>query len=148
MQSRVHISLEVSNLDKSLDFYSKLFRVSATKIQKDYANFRLDYPQLHLALVLKPGRTPEPKDSNRHFGVELFADERLNDWFESANVNSLNPRKEEDKTCCYAVSDKFWTQDPDGHEWEFWIKKQDAEAMFDSPETKSNSVCSTSGTCC
>ncbi|MEO0605737.1 MAG: hypothetical protein AAF211_30170 [Myxococcota bacterium] len=32
-------------------------------------------------------------------------------------------------TCCYAVGDKFWATDPDGHEWELWVRTADAESM-------------------
>lgn len=148
MQSRVHISLEVSNLEKALSFYSSLFQTEPSKREADYANFRLDNPQLHLALVLRPDRKPEPKDTNRHYGIELFENEKLSAWLKVAQQHDLSPRVEENITCCYAVGDKFWARDPDGHEWEFWVKKEDAATMHEPAPSKKSSACCAPGTCC
>lgn len=128
MDTRVHISLEVSNLEKAVEFYARLFQNEPTKLKSDYANFRLESPQLHLALVHNPKRAAEPA-SNRHYGIELFANERLAAWLEAAQAGGLETRVEEQTTCCYAVADKFWTRDPDGHEWEFWVRQAEAETM-------------------
>lgn len=144
MDSRIHISLEVSDLDNSVAFYSRLFRHAPTKLKSDYANFRLESPQLHLALVHNPSRGVEPQ-SNRHYGVELFADERLKIWLESARTSGLQTRIEDQTTCCYAVADKFWARDPDGHEWEFWVRHGEAETMH---EAKTERVASDDSACC
>jgi catechol 2,3-dioxygenase-like lactoylglutathione lyase family enzyme len=53
--TRVHINLPVADLDASIAFYSRVFGISPSKLRSDYANFRLDEPALHLALVHKPG---------------------------------------------------------------------------------------------
>ena len=47
---RIHISLNVSSLENSVNFYSRLFGLSASKTKDAYANFRLDEPPIHLAL--------------------------------------------------------------------------------------------------
>jgi predicted enzyme related to lactoylglutathione lyase len=60
MDTRVHISIEVKDLNQSIAFYSKLFKTTATKVRIDYASFRLETPQLHLALMHKPEREKEP----------------------------------------------------------------------------------------
>lgn len=153
MDTRVHISLEVSDLQKSVGFYSRLFQHEPTKLRGDYANFRLDTPQLHLALVHKPGRSKEtgPEEgNNRHYGIELFSDDRLKSWLESAQSSGLTPRTEENVTCCYATANKFWTQDPDGHEWEFWVRSGEAESMHGISEKEKNeeAQCCVPGTCC
>ena len=128
MESRVHISIEVSNLANAVDFYSRLFQTKPTKLRDDYANFRMETPQLHLALVHNPQRSAEPQ-SNRHFGIELFADDRLGNWRAAVQNAGVSLRVEAETTCCYAVSDKFWARDPDGHEWEFWVRHSEAETM-------------------
>jgi catechol 2,3-dioxygenase-like lactoylglutathione lyase family enzyme len=128
METRVHISIEVSNLNKAVDFYSRLFQTKPTKLRDDYANFRMETPQLHLALVHNPRRSEEPQ-SNRHYGIELFADDRLNGWRKAVLSAGVDLRIEEATTCCYAVADKFWARDPDGHEWEFWVRHAEAETM-------------------
>ncbi len=128
MQSRPHISLDVTDLDASVHFYSVVFATKPTKQREDYANFRLEEPPLHLALVSQSehllGTSP-----NQHFGIELFADAQLQAWRERVELAGLVPRIEESVTCCYAVADKFWLQDPDGNEWEFWVRSAEADQM-------------------
>lgn len=152
MDTRVHISLEVSDLKKSADFYAKLFQHEPTKVLSDYANFRLETPQLHLALVSKPDRAPEKgpsHGSNRHYGIELFSDDRLNAWLGKAQQSGLAVRIEEDVTCCYATANKFWAQDPDGHEWEFWVRTAEADSMHGKKEemTKKAGCCAAGASC-
>ncbi|MEY4066527.1 MAG: hypothetical protein RIR26_2735 [Pseudomonadota bacterium] len=144
METRVHVSLEVSNLEKSVTFYSKLFQSAPTKIQTDYANFRMEEPPLHLALVLNPD-TAQESNSNRHYGIELFEDARLNSWLQSAKSANLPLRIEENVTCCYAVANKFWVRDPDGHEWEFWVRSAEADTMHG---VETNTFKSEKSQCC
>jgi hypothetical protein len=33
----------------------------------------------------------------------------------------LAPREEMQTTCCYALQDKAWVQDPDGNKWEVFV---------------------------
>jgi hypothetical protein len=94
MESRVHISIEVSNLQKSILFYENLFKHDATKVRPDYANFRLDEPRIHLSLVLKSDRIPK-QNSNEHFGIELFQNEKLDLWLKDLQKKGLETRVEE-----------------------------------------------------
>lgn len=128
MKFRPHISLDVTNLDASIRFYSAVFGIEPTKRRDDYANFRSLEPPLHLALVSHP---PHQRNSspNQQFGVELFEDSQLQVWREQVMSAGLLPRVEESVTCCYAVADKFWLQDPDGNEWEFWVHEDEADSM-------------------
>jgi len=135
MQTRVHVNIHVRDLDKSVAFYETLFGTEASKTREDYANFRLDTPALHLALVHDPEHTPSRTD--QHFGVELFEDAELDGWRERVEAAGLAARIEQEVTCCYAVANKFWAQDPDGNEWEFWVRHAEAEAMSDKPEGSS-----------
>lgn len=154
--TRVHINLPVSNLTSSIAFYSKLFSTEPSKIKPGYANFRLETPALHLALVERADYTGKDPafDFEQHFGIELFDAESLNSWKNTVKEAGIFPHLEEDQvTCCYAVADKFWMQDPDGHEWEFWVCTDD-EGETLSKTTESNGCCApvpastTSGSCC
>jgi catechol-2,3-dioxygenase len=128
MKFRPHISLDVTNLDASIRFYSAVFGIEPTKRRDDYANFRLEEVPLHLALVSQPSHQHN-LSSNQHFGIELFEDSQLHAWRERVVSAGLLPRVEESVTCCYAVADKFWLKDPDGNEWEFWVHKDEADSM-------------------
>lgn len=139
MKARTHINLSVADLNASVDFYSKVFNTAPTKLRSDYANFRLEEPvALHLALVHQPGlsRTTMDHSNGQHFGVELFADAELSTWKERVKAAGILPHLEEEAvTCCYAVADKFWLQDPDGNAWEFWVRHDDeGQTLFSSTE--------------
>jgi catechol 2,3-dioxygenase-like lactoylglutathione lyase family enzyme len=143
MKFRPHISLEVSDLEASIHFYQTVFGTEPTKQYADYANFRLEEPALHLALVNKPGHRPYQGD--QHFGIELFEDAQLADWKHKVVAAGLTPRIEETVTCCYAVADKFWLKDPDGNEWEFWVRHEEADRMHGADQEVG---CGTEGVCC
>ncbi len=138
MKTRIHVNIDVRDLDQSVAFYGTLFGTEPSKTREDYANFRLDTPALHLALVHDPEHTPANRD--QRFGVELFDDAELDGWRERVEAAGMTTRIEEEVTCCYAVANKFWAQDPDGNDWEFWVRHAEAEAMSDKPAS--------SGECC
>ncbi|MCE3235786.1 MAG: hypothetical protein K0Q50_1966 [Vampirovibrio sp.] len=139
--ARAHINLPVSDLEASISFYSKVFNMAPSKLKPDYANFRLETPALHLALVHQPGAMPKTvtNGEGQHFGVELFDDQVLNTWKETIKTQGLLPHLEEESvTCCYAVANKFWLHDPDGNEWEFWVRHDDeGETLYSSNEATS-----------
>lgn len=139
MKSRVHVSLDVTSLEEAVGFYEKLFGTEASKRRSDYANFRLDAPALLLALV--ESSTPSSMAKNQHFGVELFSDEELLSWRARVQEAGLDLLDEKNVTCCYAVADKFWATDPDGHRWEFWVRRSDAETMHAPAEAATPKAC-------
>ncbi|MEM6930828.1 MAG: ArsI/CadI family heavy metal resistance metalloenzyme [Myxococcota bacterium] len=125
---RVHISLPVAAIDRSISFYEDLFGQAVSKQRDDYANFRLDVPGLMLALVQSSNRGDDAEGA-RHYGIELPDPETLAAFETRAKDAGLAVRVERQITCCYAVGDKFWATDPDGHAWEFWVRTADAESM-------------------
>jgi catechol 2,3-dioxygenase-like lactoylglutathione lyase family enzyme len=128
MKTRVHINLSVNDLDKSISFYRSLFGAAPTRKQADYANWRLENPALHLALVHVPNASVADAHA-RHFGIELFDDRELAGWQKRVEHAGLSVRTEQEVTCCYAVANKFWAADPDGNEWEFWVRHEDVAAQ-------------------
>ncbi len=143
MKTRIHISLEVKDLKKSVEFYSRVFQTEPTRLKDDYANFRLEEPQLHLALNVN--KNTKTAVTNQHFGVELFSDQELNAWFKRVQAAGVSAETEEGTTCCYAVADKFWLTDPDHHKWEFWHRKYDVDH---SSAKSSTGHCATGSTKC
>ena len=124
---RIHISLPVSDLDKSVAFYSSVLGNPASKLKEDYANFRLDEPAIHLALVARP--VNETSISASHYGVELPDHETLEDWRTRAANQKLDILDDPDASCCYARADKFWLGDPDGNRWEFWVRTGEGDTL-------------------
>ena len=146
LTSRPHISLPVADLDAAVHFYSTVFDTNPTKRRDDYANFRLEEPPLHLALVQEPNLTSNPP-LEQHFGIELFEHNQLRAWQERVVAAGLVARTEESVTCCYAVADKFWLQDPDGNEWEFWVRTDEADSMHQVPSMPEESTCCAPSCC-
>jgi catechol 2,3-dioxygenase-like lactoylglutathione lyase family enzyme len=137
MKTRVHINIAVSDIDRSVDFYSTLFGTKPTKLRDDYANFRLDKPGLHLALVKAPAYAAG-ESLARHYGIELFDNVDLNDWRNRLEKADVQLKVEEQVTCCYAVGNKFWAQDPDGNDWEFWVRTEEADTMHETAAGESS----------
>lgn len=133
MKTRVHIGISVSNLEASKQFYRDLFGVEPSKVRDDYANWRLDTPAIHLALTHDPKvRRAQPHE--RHYGIELFDMNELNIWQTRLQKLGMPLKIEEQVTCCYAVGNKFWAQDPDGNDWEFWVRTSEAASMHAGAE--------------
>ena len=131
MTQRVHISVPSSDLEASIAFYRELFGTEPSKRRDDYANFRLDLPPIHLAIVADPGRAAAPADRH-HFGIELPDSETFDAWAARLEAAGLVRRRETDETCCYARADKAWLADPDGHAWELWVRTGEADSLKSS----------------
>ncbi|WP_042457290.1 ArsI/CadI family heavy metal resistance metalloenzyme [Neobacillus dielmonensis] len=120
-----HIGLNVTNLEKSLDFYTKLFGTEPVKVKPDYAKFLLEKPGLNFTLNLK---NEVSGNQVGHFGIQVDHSEDViahKNRLEQSGI--LSQYDEMNTTCCYALQDKFWVQDPDGNEWEFFYTKGDVE---------------------
>ena len=116
---RVHVSLNVASLENSETFYTGLFGTGPSKRRAGYANFRLEAPPIHLALV-ENGKVGAGGVS--HLGIELPDPGTLEDWKQRLFAAGLEPQVEDRATCCYAIADKLWLTDPDGYRWEVWVR--------------------------
>ena len=66
--SRLQLSINVSDFDAAVAFYSRLFRTAPAKLRPGYANFAVDDPPLKLVLN-SPGNGPG--GTINHLGVEV-----------------------------------------------------------------------------
>jgi len=120
----VHVGINVTNLEQSIEFYQKVFGVKPEKVKEDYAKFLLDEPGLNFTLNVRD----EVKGNQvNHFGFQIGNVEEVNAHKERLGKEGFFAREEMDTTCCYAVQDKFWVTDPDGNEWEFFYTKADSD---------------------
>jgi catechol 2,3-dioxygenase-like lactoylglutathione lyase family enzyme len=125
--SRVQLALNVSDLEAAVGFYSKLFDTVPAKREVGYANFAIADPPLKLVLVERAGeRGRGVAGALNHLGVEvgttgevIAANARLDD-------EGLQVTEEMGTTCCFAVQDKAWVEDPDGAPWEVYAVLADA----------------------
>jgi catechol 2,3-dioxygenase-like lactoylglutathione lyase family enzyme len=115
--SRVQLALNVDNLDESIAFYSKLFRVEPAKRRPGYANFAVADPALKLVLIENPGQG----GSLNHLGVEVSDTGTVDAEQTRLAAAGLASIDERGTTCCYAKQDKFWVEGaPNGERWEVY----------------------------
>jgi len=122
--SRIQLALNVTDLDKAVDFYTALFATEPAKRKPGYANFAIADPPLKLVLF----EGPEGATLN-HLGVEPEP---------AAEVEAAEPRLSEtgletsgidDTICCYASKVETWVTDPDGARWEWYVKTGDTDQL-------------------
>jgi catechol 2,3-dioxygenase-like lactoylglutathione lyase family enzyme len=128
--ARVQLALNVSDLDASIEFYSKLFGTPPAKVRDGYANFAIVDPPLKLVFFAGGG---EPGSLN-HLGVEVETTAEVMAAAARARGAELSTVVQESTTCCFAVQDKVWVQSPD-NEWEFYTVLADAPVMCEVDES-------------
>ena len=114
--SRVQLALNVSNIDEAVAFYSKLFATEPAKRKPGYANFAVESPPLKLVLI----ENPDAPATLNHLGVEVLSTDEVAAAQARLSGDGMATATEENVTCCYAVQDKVWVDDPDGAPWEIY----------------------------
>ena len=122
--SRVQLALNVTDIESSIAFYTKLFGVEPAKVRPGYANFAIADPPLKLVLFEGAG---EPGSLN-HIGVEVDSTDAVMAAVARARAEELPNTVQESTTCCYAVQDKVWIDGPD-NSWEFYTVLADAPVI-------------------
>ena len=122
-----HVSLNVTDIDASVSFYEKVFDVPATKRRPGYAKFDLVTPALNLSIV----EAPRSGVNASHFGIQVASTDDVALAAERFKRSGLQTVAEENTSCCYAVQDKVWVEDPDGNMWEVFVVKGDSATMRD-----------------
>jgi SAM-dependent methyltransferase len=119
---KFHLSLNVTDLGRAVEFYRVLFDRGPAKRHDDYAKFELDDPPVVLSLVPHP---PGPGLSLSHLGLRVPDDDaigRVRDRLESAGVCT---QAQDGTVCGYARQNKLWVKDPDGNFWEVYRVEED-----------------------
>lgn len=123
MPSSVHISLNVSDLNRSTEFYRRFFG-EPKKRKSDYAKFVAEEPEIHLAL--QPGAI-QGHGTLSHLGIRVDSAEQVRQWKTALDSRGLTTEEPNRETCCYAEQEKFWVTDPDGNRWEVYTVLADVE---------------------
>lgn len=152
---KVHVSLNVADVAKSIDFYRRLFNVEPARVRADYAKFDILNPPINLALNQVPNLPPSSGHDSAalsHLGIQVSSTDQVlairEEWIEKGLIT----RDEMETECCYAKQDKTWVHDPDGNEWEVFVVLGESElkttsqccvaAPVEAPsEAKESAVC-------
>jgi catechol 2,3-dioxygenase-like lactoylglutathione lyase family enzyme len=137
--SRVQLAINVADIDRAVEFYSKLFDAAPAKRRPGYANFAIAEPPLKLVLIEDPSaRGQGVTGALNHLGVEVSSSEEVHAATQRLADEGLDSEVQEETTCCYALQDKVWVNDPDGAPWEVYT------VIADAP-TEDGLGCSTEG---
>lgn len=138
-QSRIHVALAVADVERSREFYEKLFGVAPSKVRSGYAKFEVAEPPVNLALnQVKEARGRQ--DGISHFGIEVKSTRIVEEAAARLAGSGLATRRER-VSCCFADQEKVYVIDPDGHEWEVFV------ALADTPQANASpaSACCATG---
>lgn len=122
--TRLHVAIAVTDVDRALGFYRTLFGVEPTKVRDDYAKFEVEDPPVNFTLNQTAGA--KPPSTPYHYGIQVKTVEAVEVLRTRLEADGHGVEVEQNVTCCYAVSDKIWAVDPDGHRWEVFVTHADA----------------------
>lgn len=136
---RTHLSLNVQNVPRSVEFYKKVFGVEPQKQTESYAKFDLKNPALNFSM-----QSGGSVSRVSHWGIEVESAEEVQRWEQHFREQGLLEYTEKDVECCYARQDKAWVKDPDGNALEvFFVSEQ-----LPIEENKSQEKSCCAPTCC
>ena len=134
---RLHVHVAVDDLETSTRFYSQLFASAPVVSKPDYAKWMLDDPRVNFAISARATRP-----GIEHLGIQV------EDRNELAEINQRLERaggpvlEEGATTCCYAQSEKSWTEDPQGVKWETFLTTGESTVYGNDPvDIKAASGC-------
>jgi catechol 2,3-dioxygenase-like lactoylglutathione lyase family enzyme len=135
---RMHVHVAVSDLERNIGFYSKLFGAEPSVRKPDYAKWMLDDPRVNFAISsrgLPPGVD--------HLGIQVESAEELDGLRGQLDAAGETLVSQEATTCCYAKSDKHWVADPQGLAWETFHTLDSAPTYGEDrkPEAAPQSAC-------
>ncbi|HYD88157.1 MAG TPA: ArsI/CadI family heavy metal resistance metalloenzyme [Vitreimonas sp.] len=113
---RLHVHVGVADLEQSVQFYSTLFASEPTVRKPDYAKWMLEDPRVNFAIS-----TRQDGGGVRHLGIQVESEAELREVYARLKRADAPTFEEGKTTCCYAKSEKSWTNDPQGVAWETFL---------------------------
>ncbi|MEK6593848.1 MAG: ArsI/CadI family heavy metal resistance metalloenzyme [Pseudomonadota bacterium] len=110
---RFHMHMAVENIDQNVKFYSTLFGAAPTVRKPDYAKWMLEDPRVNFAISARGA-----KPGLDHVGIQVDNETELADIHSQLARADQDMLAQEGTSCCYAKSNKYWVQDPQGIAWE------------------------------
>jgi len=135
MSRKMHLHISVDNLEESIRFYKALFRAEPTKVKEDYAQWLIDDMSLNFAIS-----TRGSEKGINHLGIQYDSDEALLATQKHVEGKGIQGVVDNNTTCCYKASNKYWLKDPTNIVWENYHSSEDIE-VFGNPDASSDSAC-------
>lgn len=121
---RLQLALNVTDLEASIAFYTKLFGTEPARLRPGYANFAIANPPLKLVLF----EGGEDGTIN-HLGVEVTTSDEVIAAEQRLIQAGLETTGIDDTVCCYAEKTETWLHGPDNTRWEWYVRTGDSEQM-------------------
>jgi catechol 2,3-dioxygenase-like lactoylglutathione lyase family enzyme len=119
---KAHVAINVNSVEKSLEFYRKLFAIEPSKVRTGYAKFDVQNPPLNFTLNEV---SVAERGALSHMGIQVRSTADVLATRQRWNEAGLLTKDEMQTDCCYATQDKTWVRDPDGNEWEVFVVLKD-----------------------
>lgn len=110
---RFHLHLAVDDIEKNVRFYSALFGAEPALRKPDYAKWMLEDPRINFAISMRGA-----KAGLDHLGIQVDNEGELDAMRVHMTAADAATVEHEETECCYAASNKYWVQDPQGIAWE------------------------------
>lgn len=119
--SRLQLAINVTDVDKAIGYYARLFDTAPAKVKPGFANFTISDPPLKRVLLERQEVAPL-----NHRGVDVEMAEEVVAAEVRLRGAGLETTGGEDTICCYAEKTETWMSDPDGARWEWYVRSVDA----------------------
>ncbi len=141
--ARMHIHIAVADLEANIRFYSALFGTEPSVTKSDYAKWELADPAVNFAISDR-GRAP----GLDHVGIQADRDEGLAALRTRLDAAEISGAEQHSAGCCYARSNKYWVQDPQGIPWEVFHTLESIPTFGDDQEPALASQDCAGSACC
>ena len=145
--SRLHVHISVDDIEQNIRFYSALFGTQPSVSKDDYAKWDLQDPAVNFAISRRGAAAGVD-----HVGIQADSDDELHAIQSRLEQAGIGGQQQRDAACCYARSDKYWTQDPQGLAWEAFHSLDTIPTFSGGDEDTSKGSCCvptmSSGGCC
>lgn len=149
---RFHVSVAVTDLDRSRRFYTTLFGAEPAVQKDDYAKWMLEDPRLNFSIS-----TSARTSGISHVGLQADTLDELGEIQARLEAAEAETFEQQNAECCYARSTKTWVRDPDKVAWETFVTHGDlaaygddamAEEIHPEPDAKGCCKSQTAAPCC
>lgn len=133
---RFHVHVNVTDLAASIGFYSTLFGVAPSVRKNDYAKWMLEDPRVNFAISQR-----ERMGGVDHLGLQAEDGAELEEIGARLTAADAVALAEQGTTCCYAHSDKYWAEDPQGVRWETFHTRGEAATYAKPTSAPATDAC-------
>lgn len=137
--ARMHLHIAVADIDQNTRFYTALFGTEPTVVKPDYVKWELTDPAVNFAISDR-GRRP----GLDHVGIQAGSADELASLRARLEAADIQGAAQEATACCYARSDKYWVQDPQGLAWETFHTLESVPTFNEDEE----GAAAATGACC